>query len=56
MKLNIANNSPLKPSMHSGFRRAEERHNKDAYPTGVERLHRKQPKTVHEILQTAPAK
>ena len=55
MKLNIANNSPLRPSMHEGFRRAEERDffgkpRHLTYFTGGHRLHRKQPKTISEIL------
>ncbi len=51
MKINIANNSPLAPQMHAGYRRSQEQFNRVMYPFGGERLHRKQRKTISEILR-----
>lgn len=51
MNINIAKNSPLNPSMHEGSRRRIERSKQENYPTGGERLHVKQPKTIAEILR-----
>lgn len=51
MNINLAKNSPLRPNMHEGFRRKVERSSDSPYSTGGERLHRKQPKTITQILQ-----